>query len=110
MPEVFLAKHVERKLVGAATFPQKIGVHPGCHPLRRLAKRGERRLVETQQHGGRFDLAAFAVRCFDLQRRVVVGEYGADFERAFFFVKDIHAGEREDAARNADLSEARIIA
>jgi hypothetical protein len=46
------------------------------------------------------------VRRFDLQRRRVVGEDGADLERTFLFVKNVHAGDRrrrrkKDAAGKA---------
>ena len=46
----------------------------------------------------------------DLQRSIVVSEHGGDLEGAFFFVKNVHAGNRGDVAKIADLSEARIIA
>jgi hypothetical protein len=52
------------------------------------------RLLEAKQHRGRFDFRAFAVRGFDLQGSIVVGENRADLEGAFLFVKDVHGVRR----------------
>jgi hypothetical protein len=38
------------------------------------------------------------VRRLDLERRVVVGEYRPDLEVAFFFVENVHGGNRRVAA------------
>jgi hypothetical protein len=58
---------------------------------RRLFKQGTRgRFLETQQHGGRLDLATLAGGHFDLQRTVVVGHDAAGLEAAIFFKQYIH--------------------
>src|SRR6185295_16270117 len=92
----------ERKFVGTAALPQKIGVDVRGNALRRVRKCIQPRLIEPQQHRRRLDLAALAVRRFDLQRRVVVGENDTDFEITFFFVENVHAGNGGRAAGDAD--------
>ena len=46
--------------------------------------------LEAQQYRRGFYFGAFAVRRFDLQRRIVIGENRTDLEFAVFFVKYIH--------------------
>src|SRR5262249_54443526 len=88
-PEIFPRQRIEREFVLAAALPQEIHVD-ACRQLLRLAHEvGQPPAFEPDKYIRRLDLGALAVRSLDLQRSDIVGEHGADFEIAIFFVKDV---------------------
>ena len=97
--EVFAAQLVEIEFVAAAAFPHEIDIDRVGAFLRRVHEGRQRGLVEAQQYRRSLDLGTLAVRRFNLQRAVVVGENGADLEAAVLFVKYIHG---ETASRRRE--------
>ncbi|MCX7187657.1 MAG: hypothetical protein NTW24_00845 [Proteobacteria bacterium] len=88
--EVLGAQFGEVKVVRRTAFPQEGHVNVCCDRLRLGHELGQPGLGKAQQHVGRLDLAALALRAFRLQRGDAVGEYRADLESAVVFVKDVH--------------------
>ena len=81
----------------AADFPQKIQINAIGERLRCFEKSADCGFFELQQHIARFNFCALAVQGFNLKRRGVVGEDGADFKAAILFEENIHgesAGKR----------------
>jgi len=63
----------------------------------------ERRLLETEHHGAGLDLRALTVRCLHLEAGRAIGEDSRDFERALFFVENVHACDSRVMPQNARM-------
>ena len=80
-----------------STFPNHLDLRGlRMRALKEVAQAG---FLETQQHVRSFDLSAFAMRRFDLQRCVGFAQYRADFKVAVFFVQDVHRTRRTPVRR-----------
>jgi hypothetical protein len=93
--EVLARRVIEAELVGGDRLPEEIRVERISKRLRVIDQRLRRRRLEAEQHVGRLDLRALAMRRFYLQRGGVVGEHAARPQLAFFLVKNVHQGRSQ---------------
>src|SRR4249920_1942610 len=100
MTEVIAAERIEGELLRSAALPEEVDVDVCRKPVRAVHETVHAGLAEAEQHVRCLDLRALAVSGLDLQRGVVVGEYRADAEAAFFLVENVHGGVARRCARH----------
>ena len=86
---VFRCHAVGTELLPGCHFPQKIEIQSGRPGFGQRQKFGQRGPLKFEQHIGRLDLGAFAVRRLNLIRGLGFGHHVADFEAAIFFIKNV---------------------
>jgi hypothetical protein len=85
----------EAELGLAADLPEEIGVDFLGQRTGAIEEGVETGVLEAQEDVRRLDLGPLAVRRLDVERGVVLGEHGADFEGAGLFVQDVHRTRRD---------------